>query len=142
MSLFGFLLPARSDGLPLSVKSNSTLTVEISSAPHRCLVACEGEHGKGNWDGQVDANLAGLDLILELTSSVAIFGKDRHTISPFTGVDKVNGFLSSVYAHNIHDRTEDFFIVAGHALFAVVNNGRANPVTLGVASNSRVAAIK
>jgi hypothetical protein len=50
LGFFAFFLPASSNSLPLSIKGNRTLAVKVGSAPHRGLVAREGEHRKGNWD--------------------------------------------------------------------------------------------
>jgi hypothetical protein len=142
LSFFALGLPAGSDGLPLSVKGYCTLTVEVSSAPHGVLVTSEGEHGKWNWDGQVDADLTSLDFVLELASSVAILGEDGCTVTPGVGINEVNSFLSGVNANDIHNGAEDLLIVASHTNLAVINDGGTNPVALRVAFNSRVTAIQ
>jgi hypothetical protein len=49
--------------------------VEVGVTPHGGLVAGAGEHVEGNWDGQIDADLSSLNLILILTGVVAIFGE-------------------------------------------------------------------
>jgi hypothetical protein len=72
LGLLGLFLPASSNSLPLSVKSNCTLSVEVSGTPHGGFVAGEAEHRKGNWDRKIDSNLASLDLSLELASSVSV----------------------------------------------------------------------
>jgi hypothetical protein len=70
-SRFHFL-PARSDGLPLGVEVNSSLTVEVGSSPHRGFVSCEGEHGKWDWDREVNTDLTGFDLVDKFTGDVSV----------------------------------------------------------------------
>ena len=67
LGLFRLFLPARRHSLPLGVKLDSTLAVEVAGAPHAVLVAGEGEHGQGNGDWEVDTNLSGLDFVNEFS---------------------------------------------------------------------------
>ena len=44
---------------------NTGFAVEIVSRAHvGGFVSREGEHGQGNWDGNVDSDLTGLDFML------------------------------------------------------------------------------
>jgi len=61
---FIILLPSCSDGLPLRVELNGTLSIEVVSSPHRTLVSGKAEHWKWHWDWKVDTDLTSLNLML------------------------------------------------------------------------------
>lgn len=132
LSFSGFLLPAGSDGLPLSVESNCTFTVEVGGSPHGGLVSSEGEHWEWDWDWQVDTDLTGLNLGLILTGGVSVLCEDRGTVTPWVGVDKINSLLEGVNTDDVHDWSEDFLLVAFHIGSAVVNDGWSNPVSVWI----------
>ncbi len=93
LGLFAFFLPASCHCLPLSVKLDSALSVEVSSTPHRVLVSGKGEHWEWNGDGQIYANLPGLNLSLEFAGSVAISCEDGAAVAPAVAIYKVNSIL-------------------------------------------------
>lgn len=64
-------LPRGGDGLDLRVELHALLAVEVLRAAERAARAREGEHGEGHGDGEVDADLASVDLVLELAGSRA-----------------------------------------------------------------------
>ncbi len=86
LRLSGLLLPASSDGLPLSVELNSALAIEVRGAPHAIFVTSEAEHGQGNRNRKVDTDLTSVDLSLELASGVAILGENSCTVAPSVSV--------------------------------------------------------
>jgi len=136
------LLPARSNGLPLSVEVNSSLTVEVGSSPHGGLVSGEGEHGEWDWDGEVDSDLSGLDFVNEFTGDVSVLGEKSNTVTPRVGVDEVNSFLNGLDALNAHDGSEDLFVVAVHSGVDVHDDGGSNPVSVGVSFNLDITSIE
>lgn len=142
MSLLGFLLPAGSNSLPLSVELNSTLAIEVRDTPHAILVASEGEHREGNGDGQVDSELASLDLSLPLAGGVAILGEDSSSISPPVIVDQIDGFLERVGTDDNHNWSENFLVIDVHAWLHVINDGWSNPISIGVALNLNTSSIE
>lgn len=93
LGFFAFLLPPRSDGFVLGEELDGSLSVEVGSAEEAVLVASEGKHRQGHGDGQVDADLASLDFVLELPGGVAILGKDGGSVSVVVVVDQVYGLL-------------------------------------------------
>ena len=137
-----FFLPSGGDSLPGGVEVDGGLSIEVGGSPHGSLVSGEGEHGKWDWDREVDTNLSGLDLSLELSHDVTVGGEAGDSVTVGVLVDELDGILKVVLADNAHDGTEDLFIVASHTLFATINNGGANPVTIGVAFNSGVTSVE
>jgi len=87
------LLPSGSDGLPLRVEIDGTLTVEVSGSPHRFLISSKAEHWKWYWNSKVNSNLTGFDLMLELSGGGSGFSHNRNTISKLVCVDQIDGFL-------------------------------------------------
>jgi hypothetical protein len=77
----------------LSVKLDSAFSVEVSSTPHRILVAGKGEHRERDWDGQIYADLPSLNLSLEFAGSVAISCEDGAAVAPAVAIYKVNSIL-------------------------------------------------
>jgi len=135
-------LPSGGNSLPGGVEVDGSLTVEVAGSPHGGLVSSEGEHRK--WDGkrEVKTDLSGFNLSLELSHLVTVCGKASDTVTPGVLVNEFDSFFESVLADNAHDRSENFFIITGHALIASINDGGSNPVTIGVALNSGVTSIK
>jgi len=128
-------LPSGGNSLPRGVEVDGSLTVEVAGSPHGGLVSSEGEHRK--WDGkrEVKTDLSGFNLSLELSHLVTVLGEASDTVTPGVLVDEFDSFFESLLADNAHDRSENFFIITGHALIASINDGGSNPVTIGVAFN-------
>lgn len=124
-----FFLPSGSDCFPLSPELNCTLSIEIASAPHAHLVSCEGEHWKRNRDWKIDTDLSTFNFVLELSSSVSVLCEDSNSVTVLICINHINGFLCGVSSDNAHNRSENFFIVAFHAWFNIINNGRTDKVT-------------
>lgn len=141
MRFFAFFLPSSSHSLPLSVKGDRALAVEVSSAPHACFVACERKHRQRHRDWQINSHLTCLDFVLELAGSVSILREDRTAIAPLVRVDKVNSLLQGVNSHNVHYWSKNFLLVANHTLIDVVDDSRTNPVAIRIPFNLHVATI-
>jgi len=63
------LFPTRSDGLPLGEELHACLAVEVEVSRKGFLAASEREHRQGDGNGDVNSDLAALDLILEFVGS-------------------------------------------------------------------------
>lgn len=135
-------LPAGSDGLPLSVEVNSSFTVEVGSTPHGCFVSSEGEHGEWDWDGEVDTNLTGFNLVNKFTGDVSVLGEAGDTVTPWVGVDEVDTFLDSLDSLNAHDGAENFLVVAVHAGVDIHDDGGTNPVSVRVSFDLGVTSVE
>lgn len=142
MGLISLLLPPGSDSLPLSVELNGSFTVEVSSSPHRSLVSSEREHREWDRNRQVDSNLSGLDFVLEFSSVSSGLGENGNTITPRVAVDELDGLIKSLHSADDHNRSKEFIIVTVHTRLSMINDGRANPVSIRKAVNLGVSSIK
>jgi len=142
LSFGALLLPSSSDSLPLSVELNSTLSVEVGGTPHRGLVSSEGEHRERDGDGQVNAELTSLTLVLEHAGGVTILGEDSGTVTPWVGVHNIDSMLGIIGSNNAHNRSENLFIIAVHTGLAVVDDSRTNPVAVRVSFDMGFSSIK
>lgn len=142
LGLLRFFLPPGSDGLPLSEELDSTLSVEVADSPETVFASSEREHGERNRDRQVDADLSALNLVLELSCSVAILGEDGSTVSVGVLIYKINSILESVNAHDNHNGSEDFSVVHFHAWLDVVDDSWTNEVSVGESINLHASSVK
>ena len=109
-------LPEASHSLLLGVELHTGLAVESvgSATGDGLLVASEREHGEGDGDGNVDSNLAGLDLLLEAGRGCARACEDGGAVAVFVGVDEGDGVVEGGDVEADEDGAEDFLLVAGH----------------------------
>lgn len=117
LSANGILCPPQaSHGLLLSIELQTGLAVEgVSTATgDTLLVTGEGEHGQWHGDGDVDAQLAGLDVLLEARGGGAGAGEDGGAVAVFVGVDHVDGVVEGFDVKADQDGSEDLFLVALH----------------------------
>jgi len=121
-------LPEASDSLLLGVELHTGLAVESvgSATSDGLLVAGEREHGEGDRDGNVDSNLAGLDLLLEAGRRCAGACEDGGAVAVFVGVDEGDGVVEGGDVEADEDRAEDFLFVAGHLGGYVCDDGGAD----------------
>lgn len=121
-------LPEAGHSLLLGVELHARFAVESvgSATCHGLLVAGEREHGKGDGDGNVDSNLAGLDLLLEASRGCAGSGEDGGAVSVFVCVDEGDGVVEGGDVEADEDGTEDFLLVAGHLGGYVCDDSRAD----------------
>ena len=107
-------LPKTRDSLLLRIKLQPGLAIKRIRAAtgHTLLIAGEAEHGQRDGDGDVDADLAGLELLLEAGGRRAGGGEDGDAVAVFVGVDQVDGFVEGVDVEADEDGAEDFFLVA------------------------------
>lgn len=135
----GFFFPSCGDSLELSIEVNTSFSIEVVLSSEAVLVSSEREHRKRDWDRQIDSNLSCLNFILEFPGMSTATGEDGSTVAvlipmgnPRLLVDDINRFIESLNSHDDHDWTEDLFLVAGHLGGNIVDQGRANEVTLWV----------
>jgi hypothetical protein len=121
-------LPEASHSLLLGVELHTRLAVESvgSATSDGLLVASEREHGKRDGDGNVDSNLAGLDLLLEASRRCAGACEDRGAVAVFICVDEGDGVVESGDVEADEDGAEDFLLVAGHLGGYVCDDGGAD----------------
>ena len=84
------------------------------------------------WDGHVDADLAGLDLGLELARGAPGLREDGGSVAPGVLVDEVDGRLQVWLVHDDQDRAEDLLLVDGVVALHVGDDGGADEVALAV----------
>lgn len=128
--------PQACHSLPLRVEINTTLAVEIACATtgYRLLVSGEAEHWQWDWNRDINALLAGLDLFLEARCGCTGAGKNRCAVAIGVGVDERDSFVDGGDVEADKDRAKDFFSVAFHMRLHVCDHGRADLVSqqLGV----------
>lgn len=110
------LPPQARHRLPLRIKIEAGLAVEVIRAPtgHAFLISCKTEHGQRHRDGDVDAQLADVEVFLELRGRAAGAGKDGGAVAVGVRVDQVDGRGDGVDVEGDEDRAEDLFRVAFH----------------------------
>ena len=121
--------PVGSDSLALSVETNTILSVEVVGTDEGLLGTSEGEERQGDGDGQVDSNLAGIDLVLELTSSSTRRGEDSSSVSVGVGIDDLEGLVEVLGRHDAENGAEDLLLVDAHILGDASEDGGADPVS-------------
>lgn len=70
--------------------------VKMVIAEEGTLVAGEAEHRQGNWNGNVNANLARFDSVYERPGCRAVCCEDRRAITVRVSVDDIDGLLGRV----------------------------------------------
>ena len=81
--------PQTGNSLLLGIELQAGLAVEGvgTTTGNTLLITSEGEHGKRDGNGNVDAELTGFNLLLELGGSGAGAGEDGGTVAVLVGVD-------------------------------------------------------
>lgn len=121
-------LPQASHGLLLGIELQTGLAVEGAGTAtgDTFLVTGEGEHGQWHRDGNVDTELAGLDVLLEARGGGAGAGEDGGAVAVLVGVDHVDGVVEGLDVQADEDGSEDLLLVALHVGGDVGDNGGAN----------------
>ena len=71
-------------------------SVEVRISQERSLWASKGHHRQGDRNRDIDANLANVNVLSELSSSGSISGEDGSTIAIAIAVDQLNGLIQGV----------------------------------------------
>lgn len=77
----------------MSVKVDSTLTIEANVTKHGTLVAAPRKHRKRDRYGDIDSNLTHIDVYFKLASCCARLGKYGSAITIAIIVDDPNGII-------------------------------------------------
>lgn len=133
--------PEGGGGLALGVELDTGLSVEGDVTEERALGARPVEHGEGNGDGNVDTNLSGLGLLLELAASGTRVGEDGGTVSVPVLVDDLDSLVHGLSRDDGKHGAKDLVGVSGHGGVNLYD-GRADKVSVGVALNGDATAIK
>ena len=117
--------PQRRNRLRLRIKVNPGLPIESVRATTRntLLVPREAEHRQRDWDGDIDADLAGLDVLLEASGGGPRAGEDRGAVAVFVGVYEADGVVEGGHVEADEDGAEDLFGVAFHVGLYVCDEG-------------------
>ena len=83
------VLPSRSNGLGLGVEADHRLAIEVGGSDEGSTRSSEAEEGKGHGDGNVDAHLTNIDLVLELASSSSRASEDSSAVTVRVVVDQL-----------------------------------------------------
>ncbi|MNR13609.1 hypothetical protein D3C85_1300200 [compost metagenome] len=102
----------------------------------------EGEQRDRYRDRHVDADLADVDLFLEVTRGSAGAGEQGGAVAVRVGVDDLDRLVEVGGVHDAQHRAEDFFAVHRHLRRDAGENGRADEVAVLVARHARVAPIQ
>lgn len=107
--------------LRLRIEPNTRFPIKRirPTARHALLVAREAEHGQGHRDRDVDADLAGFDVLLEARGGAAGAGEDGDAVAVFVGVDEGDSVLDRGDVDTDEDGAEDLLGVASHVGFHV-----------------------
>ena len=89
-------VPVGRDRPPVRVELDRLLAVEVDVAADRRTRSREREHRQGDRDGHVDADLAGVHLVLELARSGAARREDGRAVAVRVLPDDVNGLVEGV----------------------------------------------
>merc|ERR1712012_1227249 len=127
--------PHGCDGLDLGVELDALLTVEVLVTTETAAGTSEGEHRQGHGDGYVHSNLPDIDLLRVSSGGGAVVGEDGGAVTVGVGVDGVDGLVQGIDLHAAQHRAKDLLPVALHVLVDLVQNGRADEVTLLIAWN-------
>lgn len=120
--------PQRRNSLPLCIEPDAVLSIEVkhSGSSNTSLVTSEGEHGKGDRDGNINSNLTGLNTLLEVRRARSGLGKDDCAVAPFVAVDNINCTVDCIRIHAKQHGAEDLLLVASHSRFHSGDDSRTD----------------
>ncbi|KAI6761764.1 hypothetical protein HG531_002317 [Fusarium graminearum] len=137
-------LPQSRNSLELSVEVDTRLSVECvgTATGNGLLVTGEREHGQGDRDRNIDTNLTGLNVLAEDLSSGARPGEDSSTVTVLVLVDEVDSIFNGLGVEADKNGTKYFLLVAGHVRGNIGDDGRSNPVAVGVLAGLEATAVE
>ena len=100
--------------------------VGVGVAEQRGFPAAEAVVGHRYRDGDIDADHAHFDLVLEAPCSAAVVGEDRGAVAVGVVVDQIQGLVVGLDAHHRQHRAEDLVGVDAHLGGDVVDQRRAS----------------
>lgn len=97
--------------LVLSIKIDSTTSIERNITQEARPVAAPREHREGNGDWHVDTHLSDLDVHLELAGRGAALREDGRAVAVLVRIDDRDGVVECVGGDHDEDGTEYLFAV-------------------------------
>ncbi|AEK62597.1 hypothetical protein CFU_2770 [Collimonas fungivorans Ter331] len=134
--------PARGHGLGLGPELHRLLAVGAEVAQLGSARTGKAEISHRHRDRHIDADLADIDLVLELARGPARGGKDRRAVAVRVGVDEGNRFVQRLQFDHTHGRAEDLLRIDIHLGGHAGKNGRTDKIAVGVTGHLAVAAIQ
>ena len=122
-------LPQTRDCLCLRVEIQSRPSIEIvgASTGNALLISSERESGrKRHRDGNIDADLSGFDVFLEMRRGAARAGENSDAVAVLVRVDELNSSIEGGHFQRDEDGAEDFLRVAFHVRTDIGNESRAD----------------
>src|SRR4051812_16294410 len=101
--------PARHGHLLLGVELDGFGALDVEVAEEGFVPAGEGEPGHGGGDADVDADHAGVEVMLELSRRITVLSKDRGAVAVFAVSADGEGFVERLGADDGEYGAEDFF---------------------------------
>src|SRR5882757_6539361 len=108
MILAGAGEPSRGDRLLPGVELDGFGSLHVQVPEEGLVPAGEGEPGHGGGDADVDADHAGVEVLLELPGGVAAAGEDGGAVAVGTAAADVEGLFERGGADDREDGAEDF----------------------------------
>src|SRR5690606_3998899 len=105
--------PASRYGLRLSPEMHGLFTIGAQITQLGGSRTSETEPGNRHGNGDIDAHLADIDTVLEITSIAAVLSEERDTVAIGVGVDEFDRFVEGIHRDNAQHRAEDFFLING-----------------------------
>src|SRR5258706_9285563 len=125
MTLAGAGEPSRGDRLLPGVELDGFGSLHVQIPEEGLVPAGEGEPGHGGGDADVDADHAGVEVLLELPGGVAAAGEDGGAVAIGTAAADVQGLFERGGADDREDGAEDFLGGDFHAGLDAVDDGGA-----------------
>ena len=127
--------------LVLSVEVDATPSVERNISKCASLVPTPREHGQGHGDGNVNSDLAHVDLSLVFPSSSTRLSEDGGSVTILVLVDDLEGLIESLGVNDDEDGPEDLFLVAFHRGVGF-DDGRPDEVSIWITFHLDVASVQ
>lgn len=134
--------PESSDGLGRGVEADSRLAVEVDISTDRATGAGEREHGQWDRDGDVDTDLASINLVGELSGSRTALGEDGSAVTVLVLVGDLDGLVQGGGVQADKNRSKDLLAVALHVGGDVGQDAGSNEVALLVLLDLQAASIQ
>src|SRR5262245_47631567 len=107
--------PAAGHHLGPGVEAHAIVAVDVGIAEEAVLPSAERVVGHRHRDGDVDADHAHLDLVLELACRAAVAGEHGDAVGALVAVDEGQGLVVALPAHRAQHGAEDLVAVHLHA---------------------------
>src|ERR1700678_3533773 len=133
--------PPRGHCLEASVEAHALHAMYVMITEQRAFPTTEGMIRHRHRDRHIYANHADFHAAEEITSSVAITGKDRGAVPVFVGVDHIDRFFVALGSDDRDDGPEDLILVNGHLGGHIVEQAAAKEVALLVALKLQITSI-